>query len=333
MDRRGKAAQFAVCAGLLAGAFGTPVAAGRPFTTIAVPGADQTFAVGINDSSEVVGYYAQGTNPVFGGPNIYGFTDIGGVFATVQDPSAVAGGTAVMGISNNGALVGDYTDSLGNTYGFLESGGVYTTLSDPQANPAYGTAPLGVNSQGEVVGYYLDASGGAHGFTWSDGAFTNFDAPGSIPGSTVGSGLTDSGAIFGDYYDTSGNPLGFADNGGVFTTLNDPQHPDDSQFNGVNDAGAVAGFWEDDAGYNHAFVESGGVYTDLDLGVLGSQAWGVNDEGEVVGFYKTSPDGAFNGFLTSVPEPGTWALMLVGMGLMGASLRRRSGSLLHSLRG
>ena len=60
MDRICKAAGFAVSVGLLAGAAGTPALAGRPFATIAVPGADQTFAVGINDSSEIVGYYAAG---------------------------------------------------------------------------------------------------------------------------------------------------------------------------------------------------------------------------------------------------------------------------------
>ncbi|HWJ59374.1 MAG TPA: PEPxxWA-CTERM sorting domain-containing protein [Sphingomicrobium sp.] len=33
------------------------------------------------------------------------------------------------------------------------------------------------------------------------------------------------------------------------------------------------------------------------------------------------------GFLAAVPEPATWAMMLIGFGAMGWSIRRRRGSL------
>jgi len=34
------------------------------------------------------------------------------------------------------------------------------------------------------------------------------------------------------------------------------------------------------------------------------------------------------GFLAAVPEPATWALMILGFGMVGAALRRRAGSTL-----
>jgi hypothetical protein len=39
---------------------------------------------------------------------------------------------------------------------------------------------------------------------------------------------------------------------------------------------------------------------------------------------NTFPGGEIRGFLTpAIPEPATWALLLLGFGLAGASLRRR----------
>jgi hypothetical protein len=35
------------------------------------------------------------------------------------------------------------------------------------------------------------------------------------------------------------------------------------------------------------------------------------------------PSGEIRGFLTAIPEPASWALMIAGFGLVGTAIRRR----------
>jgi hypothetical protein len=75
------------------------------------------------------------------------------------------------------------------------------------------------------------------------------------------------------------------------------------------------------ASYNPAFVTaSGGTVAGAEAALLAGLAAGeayLNVHSTVV------PGGEIRGFLTAVPEPGTWALALLGFGLLGADLRRR----------
>jgi len=59
-------------------------------------------------------------------------------------------------------------------------------------------------------------------------------------------------------------------------------------------------------------------------GIVLVQADGISDEGFIVGQYYntlTGQDGAFK--LLPVPEPGTYALFLLGLGGLGMGARRR----------
>ena len=87
--------------------------AGGAFHTIAVPGATETVALGVNDNDTVVGAYIDGTT-------IHGFIwRIGGKLTVmVADPNA-NNVTIINGINNKGDIVGFYEDSHGNTDGFL----------------------------------------------------------------------------------------------------------------------------------------------------------------------------------------------------------------------
>ena len=84
----------------------------RHVTPLAVPAADATVALGVNDHGEVVGSYTMGAT-TFG----FTWTATGG-FQTLTEPNAV-GSTQISGVNNAGDLVGSYTDSRGRTHGFL----------------------------------------------------------------------------------------------------------------------------------------------------------------------------------------------------------------------
>lgn len=133
-------------------------------TRFVAPGAADTFAFGINDAGEIVGYS-------------YTHTEINGVFAWIlKGFSRAADGTsfteiAVPGarytlahdISNDRVVVGEYSDVVGNRNGFLLDldDGRFDTLTVPGS--VY-TSIRGINDHGEVVGVWNDVEGVSHGF-------------------------------------------------------------------------------------------------------------------------------------------------------------------------
>ena len=90
--------------------------AGGAFHTIAVPGATETVALGINDNDTVVGAYIDGTS----GTEIHGFIwRIGGSLTTMVDDPNADGISYIDGVNNEGDIVGAYIDSHADFDGFL----------------------------------------------------------------------------------------------------------------------------------------------------------------------------------------------------------------------
>ena len=125
---------------------------GWTFTTIddpaATTGAGGTFAQGINDPGQVVGYFYDSTG-------IHGFSKTGSSFTTLNYPDAPLT-TFAEGINNKGDVVGRYNPDVAGTVvnkagGFLYSGGVYTAINDPSATD---TLVQGINNKDQIVGFY-----------------------------------------------------------------------------------------------------------------------------------------------------------------------------------
>ena len=105
-------------------------AAPGQYTTIDVPGATITIAVGVNDLGVVSGFYADS------GGNDHGFLDRDGTFTTIDVPGAAD--TVLTVVNDLGVAVGYYTDSSGNAHGFVDRHGTFTTINAPGAGPASG---------------------------------------------------------------------------------------------------------------------------------------------------------------------------------------------------
>jgi len=118
-------------------------------------GVNGTFARGVNNTGQCVGYYVDSNHTA------HGFLYRGGTYITIDDPSGT-NGTFAYGINDLGQIVGTYIDSSNKPHGFLYSGGTYITIDDPSGTN--GTIALGINDWGQIVGQYTDANATTHGF-------------------------------------------------------------------------------------------------------------------------------------------------------------------------
>jgi probable HAF family extracellular repeat protein len=99
---------------------------------------------------------------------VHGFLFSGGTYETIDYPSASE--TELVGINENGQIVGGYFDSSGvHSFLYNSNGGTYTDLNFPSPH----AGPLGINDNGQIVGGAYDSSG-EHGFLYNlnNGTYT-----------------------------------------------------------------------------------------------------------------------------------------------------------------
>lgn len=162
------------------------------YTTLDVPGASSTQALGISGTN-IVGVYV-------GSSGALGFYFNGSSYTTLDVPGAAE--TVAYGISGNNT-VGQYEDSnSSNVHGFLFNGSTYASLDVPGAIDTYANGISGNN----IVGQYEDSSSNVHGFLLSGSTYTTLDVPGAVW--TEADGISGSN-IVGDYRDTNGVVYGF----------------------------------------------------------------------------------------------------------------------------
>ena len=252
-----------------------PAAGQAQFTTIDYPGADATYALGINPAGDIVGAFEDASG-------YHGFVFRNGNFSSFDYPDATW--TEPRGISPQGDVVGMYGLSDNTVHGFLLRDGVLSNIDVP-AQP--NTMPIKISPNGTIVGcYHVSTPAGAtilntmYGFTRSaNGAVTSFPLE-----RTMHNGVNASGDIAGIYFDPAGPVYSYAIRGGVMTTFAVPGSVTTRAWD-ISATGAIVGWHRNPTGF-HGFLLRDGAFTSIDVpGAALTQAFGINPAGQIVGYF------------------------------------------------
>ena len=302
----------------------TAVARAAEFTTIDVPNGGLTRPQGISGDLVVGG----DTN---GDGFIYNLKT--NSFNLIHDPLGDTTGrysaynTNLTGISGN-TVVGSYLDQQGIGHGFEFDGSTYTTIDDPSANKTVtyqGTWPDGIYN-GTIFGHY-NVPLGFGSFLYSGGTFSDLTYP-DAPYGTFVAGM--SGNMIVGWYESSLTIQGFLYDGANFSTFADPfaaaapLGQGQTIVTGISGP-YIVGYYSTDAGYtHHGFIYDGSTFTTTDdpLSNGDTRILGVSGN-TIIGTYQT--DNGYHGFVATIPEPSSSALLLVGgLGLVYLAIRRQS---------
>lgn len=315
---------------------------------------------GINDLSTQIGDYFSYSYGINNSGQVVGFVQ-GRGFITEHNGENVTYVSNLMGdsyysyatdINDAGQVVGRATSTDGRYHAFVTgSDGVGMTDLGIFGTGNFSTATA-INNAGQIVGYShttvsdgLDTLNRGHAFlAESNGAgITDLGTLGGRKYS-IANDVNDSGQAVGFSYSTYGNYFAFitAEDGANMTYLG-TLGGDYSVAHGINNAGQVVGWSYTSDNLLHGFFYNQGAMTDLSvLDIVLAAGWTniipqhINNNGQIVGtgildnveqafMISFNPDTDFNSqpVHLPVPEPETYAMLLVGLGFIGFMARRK----------
>jgi probable HAF family extracellular repeat protein len=227
-------------------------------------------------------------------------------FISFDFPGATS--TTASDINADGAVVGWYVDSGGNTHGFLLKHGSFTSIDYPGA---VHTEARGINAQGDIVGCHMEdatripGSIGCHGFLLRQGVFTPVDYPGKY--GTIAQRINDAGQIVGCNHDDDGpggtmmdDMFGFLFSNGQFSQLSTKAT---MNWGLTADGNVTVGNVTID-GVTHGYIASNDVVVPFDFPFSTvTNAYDMTPSGnKIVGAYRDSAR-KVHGFLLRIVNP------------------------------
>ena len=248
-------------------------------------GGGNSWATGINDSGQVVGYAmaSSGSYHAF----LYSngkMTDLG----TLGGPRSSA-----VGINDSGQVVGSADTDYFHQSSFLYSNGNMVNL---HVSYGSGFSPFAINNNGQMAGVgNVNSSFHAIIYNYNNGNIVDLGP------SSAAYAINNNNQVVGAAKVSSGNYHAFLYSNGKMTDLGTPGGPG-SIATGINDSGQVVGYANTSSSADdRSFLYSNGNMVDLGMLPGGSNCWarGINDSGQVVGEANTTNPPTYPGSVSS----------------------------------
>ncbi len=229
-----------------------------------------------------------------------------------------------MASTTPGQIVGGYHPAANGFQSFLYAGGAFSVVN---SGGGFTNEAFSISNNGKIAGYQ-GGTAATEGYVYAAGAYTAIDDAAFPANSTLATGVNNAGVVVGVYGPTGGNTSAhsFVDVGGVINTFAAPGWLT-TNVSGINDAGVIVGGVSNDGfATGSGFVYQNGVFTIVkDPRAVLTFVEGISNRGQLVG-YDFNADGIQGIFAANaVPEPASWAIMLIGVTLLGCAARQRRG--------